>query len=208
MRINDFFNKFRFVEKLERQIVGDCATAVDFGCGKDSPIKFFSNKLKYSLGVDGHPASVEASKKSKIHSEYIVSEILEAGRRLMDNSFDCALALDVIEHLKKEDGRELLKEMERIAKKKIIIYTPNGFLKQSVFDNNPAQEHLSGWNAGEMKKIGFKVYGMSGLRVLRKELGEIKYKPRFFWRFISRLTQIPAYYFPNLAFQILCVKNK
>lgn len=201
------FEKFHFQKKLKQEVVNGGKTLLDLGCGKNSPINFFSSELDYGLGVDSHQASVDVSKKLGIHSEYIVSDILAACRNIADNSFDCALALDVIEHLYKVDGFKLLNEMERIARKKIIIYTPNGFLKQDVFEDNQAQRHLSGWSAGEMKSLGFKVYGMSGLKILRKEMGELKYRPRWFWRSISSLTQIPAYYFPRFAFQILCVKN-
>jgi len=207
MKIKNILNKFVFARKLESEVVGKCATAIDLGCGKDSPLKFFSNELKYSLGVDSHMPSIASSMKSGIHSEYIASDILETCRKITDNSFDCALALDLIEHLEKEDGEKLLKEMARIAKKRIIIYTPNGFLKQTVFEDNQAQKHLSGWSVKEMKKFGFKVYGMSGLKILRKEMGEIKYRPRLIWRFISFLTQVPVYFLPTLAFQILCVKT-
>lgn len=201
------FEKFHFQKKLMQEVAPYSKTLLDLGCGRNSPIKFFSNKLKYSLGVDSHLASVEDSKKYKIHTEYVVSGILGACRNIADNSFDCAIALDVIEHLEKKDGEKLLNEMERIAKKRVIIFTPNEFLKQNVFDNNQAQKHLSGWSAREMKRMGFKIYGMSGLKTLRKELGEIKYKPHIFWQFLSSLSQIPVYYLPGFAFQILCVKK-
>jgi len=207
MKTNNFLGKFKFVHKLRSEVIGAAGTIIDLGCGKSSPVKFFSDELAYSLGVDSHPASIADSKSLKIHSAYVLSDILEACRKIGDNSFDCALALDVIEHLDKADGKKLLNEMERIAKRKVIIYTPNGFLKQEVFENNQAQKHLSGWSSEEMKSFGFNVYGMSGLRILRQEMGEIKYRPRFAWRLISSLTQIPAYYLPTLAFQILCVKD-
>lgn len=207
MKFFNFLNKFKFADKLKSEVVCVGGAVIDLGCGKSSPIKFFSNELKYSLGIDKHLVSVEDSIKAKIHTEYVVSDILEACRNVADNSFDCALALDIIEHLEKRNGEALLNEMARIAKKRVIIYTPNGFLRQAAFENNEAQKHLSGWNAKEMKDLGFKVYGMSGLKILRKELGEIKYKPRLVWQFISSLTQILVYYFPGFAFQILCVKK-
>lgn len=207
MKKFNFFNKFKFVHKLKNEVVPFCGTAVDLGCGKKSPLIFFSRELQHSLGVDGHPAAIEQAKKDKIHSEYLTADVLAACRRLADNSFDCAMALDLIEHLEKREGEILLKEMQRIARKRVIIYTPNGFLRQIAFVDNEFQEHLSGWEAAEMKKLGFAVYGMSGLKILRKELGEIKYKPRLVWQFVSSLTQILVYYFPALAFQILCVKK-
>ncbi|OGF32079.1 hypothetical protein A3H09_03100 [Candidatus Falkowbacteria bacterium RIFCSPLOWO2_12_FULL_45_13] len=207
MIFNEFFNKFRLIEKLKSEIVGVCDTVVDLGCGRNSPIKAFSSQLIYSLGIDSHPASIADSWQAKIHNAYLAADLFDACRKMADNSFAGALALDVIEHLEKNDGRRLIGEMIRIAKKKVIIYTPNGFLKQDRLPDNPAQEHLSGWSAEEMGRLGFKVYGMSGFKFLRQERGGLKYRPRLIWRPISSLTQIPAYYLPRLAFQILCVKT-
>lgn len=207
MKINSLLSKFKFVYKLKSEVVGGCSTVVDLGCGKSSPLKFFSGELKHSLGIDGHWPSLDEAKRAGTHSEYLFSDILAACRKLADNSFDCALALDLIEHLDKPAGSVLINEMSRIAKKKIIIYTPNGFLKQGAIDGNEGQVHVSGWRAEEMKKLGFKVYGMSGFKWLRGEMGELKFKPRSLWRLISSLTQLPAYFFPRLAFQILCVKE-
>ena len=68
-------------------------------------------------------------------------------------SFDCVTALDVIEHIKKAEGLRLLEDMERIAKKRIVVFTPNGFLPQSVHNNNPLQIHKSGWKVKEMRNL-------------------------------------------------------
>jgi len=78
---------------------------------------------------------------------------MEIGRNFKENSFDCVLASDVIEHFSKEEGYKLIEMMEKIARRKVIIYTPNGFLKQGEYDNNPWQVHKSGWNVKEMKKF-------------------------------------------------------
>ena len=42
-----------------------------------------------------------------------------------DHSFDSVLLIDVIEHLKEEEGRELLAEAKRVTSQRLIISTPN-----------------------------------------------------------------------------------
>ena len=118
---------------------------MDLGCGADSPLGRFSVLLSYSLGVERFEPYLVKSQAGKKHAEYLAADILTACRNFKDNSFDCVLALDVIEHFKKEEGLKILIEMERIAAKKVIIYTPNGFLKQKALDANDGQVHLSGW---------------------------------------------------------------
>lgn len=198
---------FHFLNKLEKEVLSAGLTVLDLGCGKESPIKYFSNKLNHSLGVDNYKPYIELSRAQNIHTDYLLSNVLYACKKFSDNSFACVIALDLIEHLNKSEGLKLIKEMERIAKKKVIIYTPNGFLKQCIFDNNKDQHHLSGWKVKEMKNFGYKVFGMSGLKFLRKEGGKIKWRPRFFWQKLSSFSQLFTYFFPTASFQILCIKN-
>ncbi|MFH1523134.1 MAG: methyltransferase domain-containing protein [Patescibacteria group bacterium] len=202
-----FFDNFHFHKKLEKEVFNNCITLLDLGCGKKSPIELFSKKIEYSLGVDGFEPYINESKKAKIHSEYMLSNVLGACEKFSNNSFDCVMALDLIEHLSKSDGEKLIKAMERIARKIVVIYTPNGYLKQEKFDENIGQFHLSGWKVEEMKNIGYKVFGMSGLKIFRKEEGEIKWQPKFFWGKVASVSEFIAFYFPKTSFQILCIKN-
>jgi ubiquinone/menaquinone biosynthesis C-methylase UbiE len=80
----------------------------------------------------------------------------------IDNSYDVITCLDVIEHLEKDKGLALIKELKRIARKKVVIFTPEGFVEQSDGlagswgENNPIyQKHRSGWTTEELKSLGF-----------------------------------------------------
>ena len=206
-KIKNYFYYFKFYYRLKREVLSECRTVLDLGCGKSSPIKFFSNELEHSLGVDNFVPYIKQSKDSRIHSEYLVSDIFMACQKFKDNSFDCTLALDLIEHLSKIDGLKLIKEMTRIASKKVIVYTPNGFLKQEIYDNNIGQLHLSGWSVSELKDLGFKVLGMSGLKCFRNKTGEVKFCPKFIWKKLTSFSQIFTIKFPQAAFQLLCIKK-
>jgi hypothetical protein len=59
--------------------------------------------------------------------------------------------------------------MENVAKKKIIIFTPNGFLRQDEYDGDKLQIHKSGWTVDEFKKLGYEVKGINGWKPLRKK---------------------------------------
>ncbi len=187
--------------------VADCETLLDVGCGSNSPIRAFSAKL-YCVGVDAFAPSIEKSKALNIHNEYKQTDILNIDKVFEPESFDCVLASDVIEHLDKEDGYKLMEKMEKIAKKKVIIFTPNGFLPQGEYDDNPWQVHKSGWEVDEMRQQGYKVIGINGWKPLRGEYAALKYRPHFFWTLVSELTQFYVRNRPQKAFQILCVKTK
>ena len=59
--------------------------------------------------------------------------------------------MEVIEHLEKEEAIRLIEDMEKIARKKIIITTPVGFLENYEADGNLYQTHKSGFYPEDFK---------------------------------------------------------
>jgi predicted TPR repeat methyltransferase len=206
-----FYNniKNRIIPCYEKELenaVGDCKSLLDVGCGSNSPIRYFSQKL-YCVGVEVFSQSINKSREAGIHNEYREINVLDIGRTFEKNSFECVLASDLIEHLTKKDGLQLIKMMEQIAKKRVIIFTPKGFVPQGVYETNPWQIHKSGWEVEEMKNMGYKVIGINGLEQLRGEYADIRFKPRLLWRLITDLSQAFVRNNPEKAFQILCIKE-
>lgn len=200
-----FYNQY--LRLLEKEIVNDCQTLLDVGCGASSPIQKFTRKLRHTVGVDCFPEALAKSQSLGIHRQYVLADVLSLDKNFASRSFDCVVALDLIEHLPKADGLRLITAMEKIAVKKIIIFTPNGFLPQGVYDGNPNQVHLSGWTADEIKKLGFRVMGINGWKPLRGEYSLIKWRPKWLWTPISWLSQLVVTNQPERAFQLLCIKE-
>ena len=184
----------------------DCASVLDVGCGSNSPLRLVAKKMS-SVGVDGHKPSIQTSKKSKIHDKYEVLDIREIVKKFGKKNFDAVIALDVIEHLKKQDGIKLLKDMEAIATKKVIVLTPNGFLEQ--YDSvNDLQEHLSGWTVKEFSSHGYKVSGMYGWKPLRGNNANLQFKPKIISGAISELTHyLYSRRNPESSFSLFAVKS-
>jgi len=185
---------------LEQEL-RNCRIVLDLGCGYDSPIKGI--RKSYSVGVDLFKPYVLEAKRKKCHDEYVLMDIRRLGFK--PKSFDCVTALDVLEHLEKFDSFQVLEELEKIAKEKIVIQTPNGFVLQR--DECPLQVHRSGWIVEDFEKRGYAVRGMAGLRFLREEKARLKFKPEIIWAFISGITQKIAYRFPKFAYQLFSVKE-
>jgi len=205
--VKRLYNKLPFSYASElKGTIGDCKTLVDFGCGYPSPIQSFSSRL-HTVGIDLFEPDIEKSRAEKIHNEYRLLDVIKAGEHFSPNSFECALASDLIEHLTKEDGKKLIAVMESVASRRVIIFTPNGFVPQPAHDGNPWQEHKSGWSADEMEKLGYRVIGMNGWKPLRKEFAKIRFRPVIFWGLISILSQLVVRSHPKWAFQILCIKD-
>lgn len=195
---------FSFMKTLEKELQGS-DSVLDIGCGGKSPLSLLT--VPYSVGLEGYVPNVKKAKKNKTHKKIIHGDIREIDKLFNQNSFDTVIALDVIEHLTKKDGKILLRNMEKIAKKKIIIFTPNGFVPQQKHADD-LEEHLSGWKAHEMRKLGYKVYGMYGPKFLRGNDYGIKLRPKILWGLFSELVNYGyLWYSPTNATAIFCVKN-
>lgn len=192
---------------LEREVVGSCTSLLDVGCGFDSPVKRFARCMERTVGVDLHPPYLAQSRTAAIHNEYHQRNALEVETAFGARSFDCVLAVDLIEHLEKDEGWRLLDAMERVARRKVIVFTPNGFVPQGEIDGNPHQRHRSGWTPVEMRSRGYRLYGVHGWKPLRGERGEPKWKPRRLWALIALWTQPLVESHPDHAFHMLCVKD-
>lgn len=191
-----------WIDYLKKELSNN-DTVLDLGCGYNSPIQHCN--VSFSTGVELFEPYLQESRKKSIHKEYIKADVRKV--EFKPKSFDVILCLEVLEHLTKKEGCELIEKMEKWAKKEIIITTPNGYLYQDGYDNNLLQEHKSGWSVDELKNLGFKTYGMNGWKRLREYKGGIKYKPTAFWQRVSDLSQKVTYYYPKLAFQLFAVKQ-
>jgi ubiquinone/menaquinone biosynthesis C-methylase UbiE len=180
---------------------------LDVGCGERSPLHLFSREIPRTVGVDAHGPSLEASRRAGIHTDYVQTDVTGIGERFEPRSFDCVVLLDVIEHLSKEDGERMLEAMERIARRKVIVFTPNGLLPQPPEPGNPLQEHISGWTAEEMRRRGYEVTGIAGWKPLRGPYVKPRWRPHAAWERIALLTERRYESRPDDAFQILCVKR-
>lgn len=218
--VNNFHNSdflgriFHTLNYCLKRELKDCESVLDLGCGPSSPLQY-CKWIKYSVGVEIFKPYLEESKKRKIHTKYLNKKIEEVD--FPEKSFDAVIMIEVLEHLPKGVGYEILKKAEKWARKKIIVTTPNGFFPQNELDKNPWQFHLSGWFLDDFRKSEFNVRGLAGLRFLRKPskedtlsaslLSPIKYKPKWFWFLVLTFSQLFVYFFPNLAFTLFCVRK-
>jgi len=190
---------------LRKALLG-CESVLDVGCGVSPAIRQLG--VSRAVGIDGYQPSVDRAKQLNTHDEMIHGDVRELDRYFHKKQFDACVALDVIEHLIKPDGVRLMENMEKIAAKKVIFFTPCGFLPQRQSANDDLQEHLSGWEPAEMRKNGYDVIGLLGPKKLRGEYQAIKGHPRVFWGIVS----LSGHFLwtrnhPEKAAAILCVKQ-
>lgn len=140
---------------IARRFMQPCDTLLDIGPGI-RPFDMLQAKLHicaepYKEYIDHYQAKV--AKGEAAPKLYINMDWLQVTQAFPEQSVDTVVLMDVIEHLPKEEGVELLRRTERIARKSVIIFTPLGFMPQCHPDGVDAwglggasfQEHKSGW---------------------------------------------------------------
>lgn len=136
--------------------ISEVDVLLDIGCGI-RPHDYITPQVY--ICCEPYEEYVDVLKKKTSSATETLYIILNYGweevvSKFAEKSVDTIFILDVIEHLEKEEGKRLLKETEKIAKKQIVIFTPLGFVENKTADNgkdawglNGAewQMHRSGW---------------------------------------------------------------
>ena len=148
------------------------STILDLGCGCGNPFK----GIKFPLLV-----GLDIFRKKFDMPEYdvvIFDNSNKINELFLDKSFDIVTGIDFIEHLKKEEGFEIMKKAEKIARKKVIFFTPRKWSenKQAVENpkywshKNPANYHKSLWNDEDFIKQGYEIVPFQGYVLAKKEI--------------------------------------
>jgi hypothetical protein len=78
---------------------------------------------------------------------------------LPESSVDAAICLDVIEHFEKPAAVGLIRELEYVARKLVVLFTPLGFMPQEGYESGgawqPWQKHRCGFEADELEGLGY-----------------------------------------------------
>ena len=189
-----------------RDALAGCESVLDVGCGASPTMREIG--VPRSVGAEGYKPSIERALKEKLQDEMVECNIRQLSEHFSPRQFDACVAMDVIEHLNKADGLALMKSMEAIAKKRVVFFTPNGFLPQRHAANDDLEEHLSGWDPAEMRGFGYRVTGLLGPKKLRGEYHSLKKSPAAFWGIVSLAGQcFWTRSHPETAAAIFCVKS-
>lgn len=175
-----------YLNRLMQKELQGMESVLDLGCGSDSQLRFVQGVSK-KVGVDAFEPSIEKARAKGIHDEYLIMPLDQID--IPDKSFDAVIAIDLVEHFEKDESRAFIAKMESLAKKKVFLFTPNGFLPQPSYDNNPWQEHKCGWEAAELQDMGYHVQGVLGFKWMRGLYHRPYLRPRLVGNWIANRTR-------------------
>ncbi len=137
---------------------GEIVSILDVACGLSFKSKYIPAQIR--VGVDIYEPYFQHI-ESDVPYVVVKHDIRKLRDIFVPKSFDLVIALDVIEHVTKEEGIELMRQCEEIAKKGVVIETPKGYVPQNVdiqgHGGDEWQTHRSGWEPEEFKDRGYEV---------------------------------------------------
>ncbi len=128
-------------------------SVLDIGCGI-RPQQYITPELL--ICVEPHIEYVEILKKGLQGSNALIIPLdaKQVLRALPDRSVDSIFLIDVIEHMPKEIGIDVIRECERVARQQVVLFTPLGYMPQEIhagdvdgwnLHGGEWQDHKSGW---------------------------------------------------------------
>lgn len=200
---------------VRRAISEGIRTVLDLGCGGGDFMKNISRGEGWEItGVDLYQDAVERARRGGVYQRVVRADVRRLPRLIGGRKYDLVFSSQTLEHLEKDEGEKALKSWEKLARKRIVISTPVGFIKYEPIgfkgiEENPFQKHRSGWTPEELKKKGYQVRGQ-GLRFVYGEGGLAK-KFVFLLPVLSMISYLfsPLVYFlPKIGTCLIASKDK
>jgi hypothetical protein len=205
---------FLYYTIAARSLVELPASILDVGSGEGRAMSAINRHRRYHVvGVDIFRPYLEECRRKGYHDELALCDIRFLPFK--DESFDVVVCFEVLEHLEKRDGLIPIGELERLARRQVMISTPVGFQKQGPYHGNLYETHVSGWLPNELKALGYRLRG-TGMRHWSMEDGPYMFLPRGLRE--SKLGEILfyvlwialgpfSYFAPQLGGNMIGIKN-
>jgi SAM-dependent methyltransferase len=194
---------------IQRHLDPAGRSLLDIGCGRGGPIELIRRRRRlFLVGADIFLPYLLHCQAAKVYDHLVCCDVRYLP--FTPKSFDVVLCTEVLEHLERVDALVLLKSMEAIARRQVIISTPVGQCEQQAYDGNPHQAHHSSWMPQDFRRLGYTVRG-SGVRgmagLISKETSPLPEWLRLLANAIWILSTPFSYYFPRIGGTTVCVMN-
>ena len=161
-----FFTNRKPVIKLIKQLISserlEELKILDLGIGYGNFGKLIKKNIKITIRMIG--VEIWEKYKTKKWERYYDNVLIQDIKVYTNNcneKFDVVLLIDVLEHLDKKEGFELMKNCMNITRKLFIVSSPATDYPQGAVFGNPYEKHRHIWSEKEMNSLGFKTFHKS-----------------------------------------------
>jgi SAM-dependent methyltransferase len=196
-----FYRLFGADATLAR-LIAPASRVLDVGCSDGTGSMLLSEL--HADAVDIHAPSLVQARDTGRRGRCLQADILALP--VADASYDLVTCLDVIEHLPKKQGWQLLDELERVARGHVVVLTPYGFCRQPAQPDQPWMEHRSGWWPSDFRARGYRVVGNGGVRFARVHEARGAFRWGTIGKLIGTITASMVRVVPGAAYNLIAVK--
>lgn len=135
---------------------GEIVSILDVACGLSLKSKFIPAQIR--VGVDIYEKYFDHI-ETDVPYVVLKYDVRKLNEIFVPKSFDLVIAIDIIEHIEKDEALEMIKQCEKIARKAVILETPNGQVEQNLditgHGGHEWQTHRCFWTEQELKDLGY-----------------------------------------------------
>ena len=155
---------------LLRRIGRGSATQLDVGTGLMDSLDLFPCPVK--VGLDAHRPYLEHRRTRD--AVPINADALRLSELFVPGAVDLVTFVDVIEHFEGDVAREVLRQAEGVARRRVVVTTPRGWFQQERHDafglwGEELQRHKSAWDVDDLTALGYRVVVLEQFHDRRNE---------------------------------------
>lgn len=115
----------QMVDKLP---LNKMSNVLEIGCGRGDTALYLARKVRSITAIDYSPAAITIAKNirknysKKIQEKTRFIKMKATNLNFKENSFDCVLFIDTIDHLSKKEQEQTLKEITRVLKNNGFVF--------------------------------------------------------------------------------------
>jgi ubiquinone/menaquinone biosynthesis C-methylase UbiE len=148
-------NPYYYVQEATKN--GESLLSMCCGIG----FELVHSRSKDITGVDISEIYIAELRKRMPHVKTVVSNAVDYLVSQPDASVDVISCIDGLEHMTKEDAMKFLVEAKRVARKTVLVFTQDRFIRNEPHDawgisgSDVTQHHLSENTVEEVTAIGY-----------------------------------------------------
>lgn len=148
-------------------------SVMDVGCGLGTWTRKLTSPTV--IAVDGHEPTLRRAAAACPNAVPVCCDMRKLIDIFMPGCVECVIAMDVIEHVSRDQAMSVLAQLEQLARLRVMLFVPTGEHPQgddaTNMGNGLLQQHRSTWYPDDFRELGYTVIELPNFFGGRPEKG-------------------------------------